>query len=203
MFLGLKYIKDLIMKSICVYLGASYGNDSMFNEAVILLGKEIADSGLTLVYGGSSLGLMGVLANTVKDHGGKVIGVITQQLIEKELPLTNLDELHIVDSMQERKQMMQKLADVFVVMPGGLGTLEEAFETWNAIKIGVIDKPIGFVNIRGFFDELFAFTKTCEKNGFLSEKHQHIPKINPEIKLLLEELRSTINETEVLSSSPM
>ena len=176
------------MKSICVYLGANCSTNIAFSEAVILLGKEIADSGATLIYGGSSLGLMGLLANTIKDQGGKVIGIITEQLLEKEKPLATLDELHVVGSMQERKLMMQELADVFVVMPGGLGTLEEAFETWNAIKIGVLNKPIGFLNVSGFFDELFSFAKTCEKNGFLSDAHRHIPKVNQNITLLLEEL---------------
>lgn len=176
------------MSSICVYLGASCGNSIAFGEAVILLGQKIADSGSTLIYGGSSLGLMGLLANTVKNQGGKVIGVITQQLIAKEKPPSTLDKLHVVDSMQERKRMMQSLADLFVVMPGGLGTLEEAFETWNAIKIGVLNKPIGFLNMSGFFDQLFSFTETCEKYGFLSEAHRHIPTIKDDIKLLLDHL---------------
>ena len=176
------------MKSICVYLGANAGSDIAFSEAVILLAKEIAESGATLIYGGSSLGLMGLLANTVKEQGGKIIGIITKQLLENEKPLSTLDELCIVDSMQERKRLMQERADIFVVMPGGLGTLEEAFETWNAIKIGIINKPIGFLNTLGFFDELFAFVKTCEKSGFVSEQHLQIPKVNPDIKLLLNSL---------------
>ncbi|WP_234999737.1 TIGR00730 family Rossman fold protein [Legionella quinlivanii] len=102
---------------------------------------------MTLVYGGSSLGMMGLLANTVKECGGKVVGIITHHLIEQEKPLKCLDELYIVDSMQERKSMMQQISDMFIVMPGGLGTLEEAIETWNAIKIGELTKPIGFLNI--------------------------------------------------------
>lgn len=189
------------MKSICVYLGANCGTNVKLSEAVIELGKEIADSGSTLIYGGSSLGLMGLLAKTVIDQGGKVIGVITKQLIEKEKPLSNLDKLYVVDSMQERKRIMQELSDVFVVMPGGLGTLEEAFETWNAIKIGLINKPIGFLNVLGFFDELFSFTKTCEKYGFVSAAHQHIPKINQDVALLLEEL--DISPSEARSSFSM
>lgn len=189
------------MKSICVYLGANCGTNIAFSEAVILLGKEIADSGSTLIYGGSSLGLMGLLANTVKDQSGRVVGIITNQLIEKEKPLTTLDELHIVDSMQERKRMMQELADVFIVMPGGLGTLEEAFETWNAIKIGIIDKPIGFLNTLGFFDKLFAFADTCEKNGFVSATHRHIPKVNEDVTLLLEDLEISPNKSRLSSFS--
>ena len=115
--------KVILMKSVCVYLGANFGKNEAFKEAVIKLGSEISDRGLTLIYGGSSLGMMGLLATTVKESGGKVIGVITRHLIEKEKPLETLDELHIVDSMQERKKIMQKLADAFIVFPGGIGTL--------------------------------------------------------------------------------
>ncbi|MCL9684924.1 TIGR00730 family Rossman fold protein [Legionella maioricensis] len=187
------------MKSIGVYLGAKFGNDSEFCEAAILLGKQIARMNLTLIYGASSTGMMGLLATTVKEHGGTVIGVTTNHLIEKEKPLTILDELHVVDSMQERKKMMAKLADAFIVMPGGLGTFEEAFETWNAIKIGVLQKQIGFLNINGYFDGLFSFIGTCVQSGFLSKKDEHIPVIQSNVNsLLVEMLQLSIPATEVL-----
>jgi len=173
------------MKTVCVYLGANFGNNNEFSEAVILLGKEIADMGLTLIYGGSSLGMMGLLATTVKEHGGGVIGIITKQLIEKEKPLTLLDVLHIVDSMQERKRCMQQMADIFIVMPGGLGTLEEAFETWNAIKIGELEKSIGFLNINGYFDGLFSFIGTCEQRGLVFKKDREIPIVRSSVQTLL------------------
>lgn len=117
------------MKNICVYLGANNGNDLSFKQAVINLAHEIVRLELTLIYGGSSLGLMGLLATTVKQLGGNVIGVITDYLIDKEKPLSTLNELYVVKSMHERKRLMQQLADCFVVMPGGLGTLEEAIDT--------------------------------------------------------------------------
>lgn len=173
------------MKSVCVYLGAHSGNNNQFNEAVILLAKELAKMELTLVYGGSSLGMMGLLATTVKELGGKAIGVITKNLIEQEKPLERLDELHIVDTMQERKRVMQQLADIFIVMPSGLGTLEEVFETWNAIKIGELKKGIGFLNINGYFDGLFSFIRTCEQNGFLLKKDGSIPIVQPNVHSLL------------------
>jgi uncharacterized protein (TIGR00730 family) len=176
-------------QSICVYLGANSGNDEKFTQSVILLGKEIASSRLTLVYGGSSLGLMGLLATTVKEHGGKVIGVITNYLAKIEQAHNVLDELHVVDSMQERKAIMQRISDVFLVMPGGLGTLEEAFETWNAIKIGILNKPIGFLNIAGFFDKLFAFIGNCKDNGFLSEKQLNFPIIDTNVQSLLRSVK--------------
>lgn len=158
------------MKTVCVYLGSNFGGNNQFSESVILLGKELAGRDLTLVYGGSSLGLMGLLAMTVKNYGGKAIGIITEQLIEKEKPLSLLDKLLIVESMQKRKRMMQQMADFFIVMPGGLGTLEEAFETWNAIKIGELKKSISFLNINGYFDELFSFINRCEQTGLLLKK---------------------------------
>ncbi|MDI9818716.1 MULTISPECIES: TIGR00730 family Rossman fold protein [unclassified Legionella] len=173
------------MSSICVYLGANQGNDPIFTAAVKLTGQEIAKRGLPLVYGGSSLGLMGTLANTVKEHGGRVIGIITSQLIDKEKPLTTLDELHIVASMQERKQLMQQKSAMFLVMPGGLGTMEEAFDTWNAIRIGLFTKPIGFLNIAGYFDGLFSFMRTCEDRGFISTTQRAIPIVNANASQLL------------------
>ena len=179
------------MKSVCVYLGANFGKNEVFKVAVVKLGNEIADMGLTLVYGGSSLGMMGLLATTVKESGGKVIGVITSHLIEKEKPLEILDELHIVESMQERKKMMQNLSDAFIVMPGGIGTLEEAIETWNAIKIGEIDKNIGFLNVDGFFDGLFSFVNNCQKNGFLTEEQESIPQVSSNVCALINALMET------------
>lgn len=179
------------MKTICVYLGASSGNNPAFKEAVIKLAHEIVDHGRTLVYGGSSLGMMGLLATTVKELGGKAIGAITTHLLDKEKPLDILDELHIVDSMQERKKMLQSLADAFVVMPGGLGTLEEAIETWNAIKIGEIDKKIGFLNIDDYFNKLFGFIEHCQENGFMYAKQSTIPIVQADPSRLLNDLVQT------------
>ncbi len=176
------------MKSICVYLGAKSGSTLAFKESVILLGQQIANANLRLIYGGSSQGLMGVLATTVMSYGGKVTGVIPKNLLAVETPLNNLDELFITETMQERKMMLQQKADAFIVMPGGLGTLEEAFETWNAIKIGVLNKPIGFLNVNGYFDSLFSFISHCEAEGFISSSQLRIPKIMTNVESLLSEL---------------
>lgn len=178
------------MKSICVYLGANPGNSTALTEAVVILGEQIARSGYRLVYGGSSLGLMGLLAKSAIAQGGKVTGVITEKLITLEQPLTTLDELVIVGTMQERKLLLQQRSSAFIVMPGGLGTLEEAFDTWNAIKIGVINQPIGFLNIEGYFDGLFSFISSCENKGFISASQAKIPKINADPQLLLNDLIS-------------
>lgn len=176
------------MQSICVYLGAKFGNSPHFKEAVVQLGRQIANSNFRLVYGGSSLGLMGLLATTILDLGGKITGIITESLIAQEQPLTTLDELIITQTMQERKILLQQKADAFIVMPGGLGTLEEAFETWNAIKMGLLNKPIGFLNIDNYFHDLFSFVLNIEKQGFISEGQTKIPRINVNPALLLSEL---------------
>ncbi|WP_419419757.1 TIGR00730 family Rossman fold protein [Legionella sp. D16C41] len=190
------------MKTICVYLGANYGNNNSFKQAVIDLAHEIVELDLTLVYGGSSLGLMGLLATTVKELGGKAIGVITNYLIDKEKPLAILDKLYIVDSMQERKQLMQQLADCFVVVPGGLGTLEEAIETCNAIKIGELNKKIGFINVNGFFDTLFQFIDNCRDSGFLAHGH-FAPEVNKNVQALLKALIQTNDVQKIISHIPM
>lgn len=185
------------MKSICVYSGAASGNSVQFQEAVVSLGKYIAQSDLRLVYGGSSLGLMGLLATTVVDLGGKVTGIIPECLMSQEKPSSILDELIITKNMQERKLLMQQKADAFIVMPGGFGTLEEAFDTLNAIKIGVLHKPIGFLNIDGYFDDLFSFFSAAKRQGFISEKASQIPYINKDLSLLLSQiLAASITELE-------
>jgi uncharacterized protein (TIGR00730 family) len=176
------------VKSICVYLGSKFGNSTLFKDVVIQLGNQIADSNIRLIYGGSSLGLMGLLAISVMDLGGKVTGIIPDNLIVLEKPLVSLDELIITKTMQERKMLMQQKADAFIVMPGGLGTLEEAFDTWNAIKMGAFNKPIGFLNIGGYFDGLFTFISNAETHGFISKTQAQIPKVNTCPALLLSEL---------------
>lgn len=194
-------LRIVVMKSICVYLGANHGNSLVLTDTVVVLGEEIAKAGYRLVYGGSSQGLMGLLANSVMLHGGKITGVITKQLITQEQPLTTLDELIVVETMQERKLVMQQQSDAFIVMPGGLGTLEEAFDTWNAIKIGVFNKPMGFLNIEGYFDGLFSFISNCENKGFITSSQVRIPKINADPRLLLNSLiqYEKIMDTETLA----
>ena len=168
----------------------------LFKDVVVQLANQIANSNIRLVYGGSGLGLMGLLATSVIELGGKVTGIIPENLIALEKPLTSLDELVITKTMQERKILMQQKADAFIVMPGGLGTLEEAFDTWNAIKIGVFNKPFGFLNVDGYFDGLFCFIAHAEKHGYISEAQAQIPKINSCPSLLLSELSTCSFELE-------
>lgn len=186
--LSILLILGVNVKSVCVYLGAKFGNSTLFKDVVVQLANQIAHSNIRLIYGGSGLGLMGLLATSVIDLGGEVTGIIPENLITLEEPLTSLDELIITKTMQERKMLMQEKADAFVVMPGGLGTLEEALDTWNAVKIGAFNKPLGFLNIDGYFDGLFSFIEHAENHGYISKVHAQIPKINTCPSLLLAEL---------------
>lgn len=176
------------MKSIGVYLGARSGADSSFSQAAIALGREIARRGFRLVYGGSSHGLMGCLANAALDAGGEVVGIMPRCLIAVEQPIETLDELVITDTMQERKLLMQQMSDGFIAMPGGVGTLEEVFETWSAIKIGVYEKSLGFLNTQGFYNGLFLFMEHCEQQGFVSKKQVQLPYIEKTPEALLNAL---------------
>ena len=132
--------------------------------------------------------MMGLLASLVKQYGGKAIGVINKHLLDKIKPLEALDKIYIVDSMQERKKMFQSLADAFIVMPGELGTLEKAIETWNAIKLGELDKKIGFLNIDYFFNKLFVFIDHCKDHEFILLKDSNIPIVHSDANQLLKAL---------------
>lgn len=157
------------MKNICVYLGSNPGKDKDIQRSVIALGQEIAKHNLTLVYGGSSNGLMGILAKTVLEHEGRVIGITTKAILAQEEPLTDISEFIVTETMQERKRLLQERADAFVVIPGGLGTLEEVFETWNAMKLGLFTKPLAFLNVNDYYEGLFTFIKHCMAEGFIDK----------------------------------
>lgn len=173
------------MATLCVYLGANAGHSTKYKKQAIKLGQQLASSGISLIYGGSSLGLMGELARSVLANGGNATGIITEHLLDIEKPLEGLDRLITVKSMSERKSMMIKQSDAFLVFPGGIGTLEEAIETLNAIKIGLINKKIGFLNIEGYFDSLFQFINECSAQGFIKAKDAGIALQSESIENLL------------------
>lgn len=173
------------MRSVCVFLGATLGSDEAYLRTVELLGKELAKRNLHLVYGGGTKGLMGILADTVLKNGGTVTGVITHSLYELE-GHDGLTTLHKTETMQERKQMMARLAEAFIVLPGGLGTLEELFEVWNGAKINTHKKPIGILNINNFYDGLISFIEHLAREGFSSSKPQDFIKIANDSSYLLD-----------------
>ncbi len=154
------------MRSVCVYLSSSAGRPVDI-AAITALGQALAARGLTLVYGGAHRGLMGVLADATLAAGGRVVGVIPKALVEAEIAHTGLTELHVVETMHQRKAMMFELADAFIVAPGGLGTLEEAFEQLTGIQLGYHRKPIVFLDIDGFWPPLEAFLDHAVGAGVL------------------------------------
>lgn len=159
------------MPRVCVYLGSSSGSSPAYAEAARALGDEIARGGAGLVYGGGDVGLMGVVADAAMAAGGEVVGVITDFLVGKEVAHHGLSELHVTSGMHERKALMADLADGFVVMPGGLGTLDEAFEilTWN--QLGLIEKPVVFLDVEGFWGSLLAHLARAADAGFVRREH--------------------------------
>jgi uncharacterized protein (TIGR00730 family) len=160
------------MKSVCVFCGSNFGAREIYADAAAETGRIIAGRGLTLVYGGSKVGLMGVLADAALAAGGKVIGVIPGALVEREIAHTGLTDLKPVASMHERKALMADLSDGFIALPGGAGTLEELFEVWTWAQLGHHRKPVGIVNAGGFFDALAAFLDHAERERFMRREHR-------------------------------
>jgi uncharacterized protein (TIGR00730 family) len=155
------------MRRVCVFCGSSSGGDGAYTEAVVELARAIAERGIGLVYGAGRVGLMGALADAALEAGGEVIGVIPRALVDREVAHQALTELHVVDSMHERKALMADLADAFVAAPGGLGTLEELFEVLTWSQLGLHDKPCGLLDVRGYYDALDAFLDHAVAEGFL------------------------------------
>lgn len=159
------------LRRICVYCGSNAGNDPAHRAAAHDLGAFLARSGLGLVYGGGNVGLMGAVADGALSQNGEVIGVIPKSLMEKELGHGGVTELHVVTSMHERKQMMVDLSDGFIALPGGFGTLDELFETLTWLQLSFHDKPVGLLNVCGFFNGLIEFIDHMSRSGFLKPEH--------------------------------
>jgi uncharacterized protein (TIGR00730 family) len=155
--------------SLCVYCGSRPGVDPVFAETARQVGQWIGEHGGQLVYGGGHNGLMGIVADATLAAGGRVIGVIPKALVEKEWAHTGCTELHIVDTMHERKRLMAEHADAFLSLPGGIGTLEEFFEVWTWRQLGYHAKPVGLLNLGGYYTELLAFLNSSVKSGFMSD----------------------------------
>jgi uncharacterized protein (TIGR00730 family) len=171
------------MKKLCVFCGSAAGNSDYMTEAR-RLGAEIAKSGMGLVYGGASIGLMGAFADGALSASGEVHGVIPRFLGDREIAHAGLTELHYVDSMHERKQLMYDLSDGFLAFPGGMGTLDELCEivTWAQLKKH--DKPCYLYNYNGFFDGLIAHFKKCTEEGFLSAEHLKLVRVCEQLPTL-------------------
>jgi uncharacterized protein (TIGR00730 family) len=155
--------------SVAVYCGSRFGHSPAFADAARTLGELIGKSGATLVYGGGRVGLMGAVADAVMACGGQVIGVIPQALMDREVGHEGLTELHVVQTMHERKQLMAERADAFISLPGGIGTLEELYEVWSWQQLGYHDKPVALLNVDGYYDALLQFHRVMHRRGFVSD----------------------------------
>jgi uncharacterized protein (TIGR00730 family) len=162
------------MRNICVFSGSNLGNRPAYKQAAQALGKEMAARGLGLVYGGASIGLMGVIADTVLADGGEAIGVIPRGLFRREVAHSGLTALHEVGSMHERKALMADLADGFIALPGGYGTFDELFEIITWAQLGLHNKPVGLLDVAGYFAPLLALIEHASTEGFIPAKHINI-----------------------------
>lgn len=162
------------MKRVCVFCGSSAGRDARFLEAARQLGGELAGRGMALVYGGAHVGLMGAVADTMLAAGAEVTGVIPRGLVEREVAHERLTELRVVQTMHERKALMADLADGFIAMPGGYGTLDEFFEILTWAQLGIHRKPCGMLNVAGFFDGLLGYLDHAVGAGLLKQAHRDL-----------------------------
>ncbi|MDB5964891.1 MAG: hypothetical protein JWQ72_1391 [Polaromonas sp.] len=174
--------------SVCVYCGSRPGEGPGFAAVATAVGTWIGSHGGQLVYGGGRNGLMGIVADSTLAAGGRVIGVIPQALVEKEWAHTGCTELHIVDTMHERKRIMAEHADAFLTLPGGIGTLEEFFEVWTWRQLGYHAKPVALLNTAGYYDSLLVFLRSCVAKGFMSDALMALVLTGDHADALLEQL---------------
>ncbi|MDP2451046.1 MAG: TIGR00730 family Rossman fold protein [Polaromonas sp.] len=174
--------------SVCVYCGSRAGADPGFSDTARQVGQWIGEHGGQLVYGGGRNGLMGILADATLAAGGRVVGVIPKALVEKEWAHTGCTELHIVDTMHERKRIMAEHADAFLSLPGGIGTLEEFFEVWTWRQLGYHAKPVGLLNLNGYYDHLLAFLSTSVTSGFMNDWQMELIHVASDAEQVLQQL---------------
>ncbi len=174
--------------SICVYCGSKPGAEPHFAELAREVGHWIGRHGGQLVYGGGRNGLMGIVADSTLAAGGRVVGIIPHAMVEREWAHNGCDELHVVDTMHERKRMMMERADVFLALPGGIGTLEEMFEAWTWRQLGYHDKPVGILNSQGYYEPLMRFMRQVVQDGFMGEWQMELVQVGEACAPLLASL---------------
>ncbi len=174
--------------SLCVYCGSRPGADPVFAETARAVGEWIGQRGGQLVYGGGRNGLMGIVAEAAMAAGGRVVGIIPKALVEKEWAHRGCHELHVVDTMHERKRLMADRADAFLALPGGIGTFEEFFEVWTWRQLGYHDKPVGLLNAAGYYDGLLAFARSAVERQFMSPWQMDLIRVGDDLARLLPDL---------------
>lgn len=188
------------VRRVCVFCGASTGGRADYATEAAALGRSLAERGITLVFGGGRAGLMGTVADAALGAGGQVIGVITKLLEGRELGHTGITALHVVETMHERKMMMANLADAFVALPGGLGTLDEMFEILAWAQLGIHSKPVGLLNTAGYYDSLMTFLDHVERESFLRLNHRTEVIFDADVPRLLSRLSGSMIKSPVVGT---
>ncbi len=171
---------------VCVFCGSSTGSDPAYGEAAALVGRALAERGVGLVYGGARAGTMGVVADAALAAGGDVVGVIPQSLVDREVAHTGLADLRVVAGLHERKAAMADLADAFLTLPGGAGTLEELFEVWTWAQLGLHTKPIALLDVRGYYQPMLRFLENMGEEGFLDPTAREMLIVESDIDRVME-----------------
>jgi uncharacterized protein (TIGR00730 family) len=174
-----------LVKSVCVFCGSNLGRDRAYLKAAVSAGEALAREGLILVYGGGKVGLMGAVADAALAAGGRVVGVMPRALFEREIAHAGLSELHVVETMHERKQTMASLADGFLALPGGAGTFEEFFEQWTWAQLGIHAKPVGLLDVNAYFQPLLALIDKIVAEGFMAQTYRDMLVVEPSVAPLL------------------
>ena len=178
------------MKRVCVFCGSSPGNNPVYIKTARKLANAIINKNYGVVYGGGAIGLMGVIAKTISDANGEIIGVIPKNLLDRDVAYTKLEDLRIVDTMHERKEMMHNLSDGFIALPGGFGTFEEIFEAITWAQLGLHKKPCGILNINHYFDRLVDFLNVAVEQGFIHNKCMDLILVDNDPQALLNKMDS-------------
>ncbi len=176
------------MKSLCIYCGSSLGSQPAYADAAREMGRALVAANIELIYGGGRVGLMGVLADAVLEAGGRVQGVIPQALADLEVAHAGLTQLHVVETMHQRKALMANLSDGFIALPGGIGTFEELFEIWTWAQLGMHTQPIGLLNVAGYFDLLLGFLDHAVDQQLLKPVHRGVLQVSDSPRELLARL---------------
>ena len=186
----------MTLSAIAIFCGSSFGNDPAYEAAARLTGRTLAERGIDVVYGGGHVGLMGAVADAAIEAGGRVVGVIPRQLDDRELSHGGVTELHVVESMHERKQLMADLSDAFIALPGGAGTLEEIAEQWTWAQLTIHTKPSGFLDVKGFWAPMRQMLESMVVSGFVRAEQSGIVSFSDDLDTLLATLAAPPSWTD-------
>ena len=174
------------MKKICIFCGSSMGFDPIYREKAAEMGRVLADNQCELLYGGGNVGLMNIIAEEMKQRHCRIVGTITQHLLDMRVGRPDIDELIVVDTMAERKKILEDMADAFIAMPGGVGTMDEFFEVMVLSQLRVFDKPVALFNVNGYYDDIVRFIERATKEGFIHSEHANNIIVSDDPKAILE-----------------